>query len=174
MSKPPPLPPRAASVQVPPTPDEDPPEYQEFYHQPLENSWSAQDPRSRSTQSLVPEKGKDHGSKRTLLLIYIHGFMGNETSFQSFPAHVHNAVTVALADTHVIHTKIYPRYKSRRAIEYARDDFSEWYDYMLCSLSHCLRGKQPADGMLGFALMNHPPRTLFSSGTAWEAFWRLR
>ncbi|KAA6408039.1 MAG: hypothetical protein FRX48_08390 [Lasallia pustulata] len=126
MSRPPPLPPRAASIQVHSPPDENPPDYQEFYHQPLEHSWSAQDPRSRSTQSLVPAKNKDDGSKRTLLLIYIHGFMGNETSFQSFPAHIHNVVTVALADTHVIHTKIYPKYKSRRAIEHARDDFSEW------------------------------------------------
>lgn len=170
MSKPPPLPPRAASTQGQSAPDEDPPEYQEFYHQPLNHSWSAQDPRSRSTQSLVPARGKDDGSKRTLLLIYIHGFMGNETSFQSFPAHVHNVVTVALADTHVIHTKIYPKYKSRRAIEYARDVFSEWWDCVLCSLSDCLYGKLAADDVLGFVLMNHPQRTLSSSGTAWEAF----
>jgi hypothetical protein len=25
-----------------------------------------------------------------------------------------------------VHTKIYPRYKSRRPIEFARDDFSKW------------------------------------------------
>lgn len=52
--------------------------------------------------------------------------MGNETSFQSFPAHVHNLVTVKLEGSHVVHTKIYPKYKSRKAIEYARDAFSEW------------------------------------------------
>lgn len=61
-----------------------------------------------------------------MLLIYIHGFLGTETSFQSFPAHVHNLVTVTLADTHVVHTKVYPRYKSKKAIEFARDDFSNW------------------------------------------------
>ena len=158
MSQPPPLPPRAASIHLQSVPDEDPPEYEEFYHQPLEHSWSAQDPRSKSTQSLVPTKDKDNESKRTLLLIYIHGFMGNETSFQSFPAHVHNVVTVALAETHVIHTKIYPKYKSRRAVEYARDDFSEWYGYVLCSLPDCLGGSLAADDMVGFALMNHPRR----------------
>jgi len=59
-------------------------------------------------------------------LVYIHGFMGNETSFQSFPAHVHNLVTVKLAESHVVHTKIYPKYKSRKQIEFARDAFSEW------------------------------------------------
>ena len=52
--------------------------------------------------------------------------MGNETSFQSFPAHVHNLVTVKLEGSHVVHTKIYPKYKSRKAIEYARDAFGEW------------------------------------------------
>ena len=52
--------------------------------------------------------------------------MGNETSFQSFPAHVHNFVAVNLADTHHVHTKIYPRYKSRKAIEHACEDFSKW------------------------------------------------
>ena len=61
-----------------------------------------------------------------MLLVYIHGFMGNETSFQSFPAHVHNLLTITLAETHVVHIKIYPRYKSRKAIDFARDDFSTW------------------------------------------------
>lgn len=52
--------------------------------------------------------------------------MGNETSFQSFPAHVHNLMTVKLEGSHVVHTKIYPKYKSRKAIEFARDAFGEW------------------------------------------------
>ena len=88
--------------------------------------WSTRDPRSSSTQSLVPGASGSDTGKRTLLLIYIHGFMGNEASFQSFPAHVHNLVGVKIGDTHVVHTKSYPRYKSRRPIEHARDDFSSW------------------------------------------------
>lgn len=52
--------------------------------------------------------------------------MGNETSFKSFPAHVHNILTISLADTHVVHTKIYPRYQSRKNISFARDAFSNW------------------------------------------------
>jgi hypothetical protein len=91
----------------------------------ISEQWRSHDPRSSSTHSLVPsESGRD--GRRTLLLIYIHGFLGNETSFQSFPAHVHNLLTITLADTHVVHTKIYPRYKSRKAIDFARDDFSTW------------------------------------------------
>lgn len=120
---PPPLPPRQKTYAEPPSPFREP--NSNYHSQPLTYSWSAQDPRTSSTQSLVPEQ-HSLDNKRTLLLVYIHGFMGNETSFQSFPAHVHNFVTVNLADTHHVHTKIYPRYKSRKAIEHARDDFSRW------------------------------------------------
>lgn len=134
---PPPLPPRATINSLLDHPPDAPPPYTEIaptYHsQPLTNSWTAQDPRSSSTQSLVPhddpytdDAGNRTDGKRTLLLVYIHGFMGNETSFQSFPAHVHNLVTVKLEGSHVVHTKIYPKYKSRKAIEFARDAFSEW------------------------------------------------
>ena len=125
----PPLPPRVDTTPLPPF-EAAPPPYSEtvatYHSQPLTHSWSSQDPRSSSTQSLVPRDSTDGNGKRTLLLVYIHGFMGNETSFQSFPAHVHNLLTVKLADTHVVHTKIYPKYKSRKAIEFARDGFSEW------------------------------------------------
>lgn len=119
--RPPPLPPRTSSVAAPPPYTSDDARRSELISQ----QWKSHDPRSSSTHSLVPtESGRD--GRRTLLLVYIHGFMGNETSFQSFPAHVHNLLAIAVAETHVVHTKIYPRYKSRRAIEYARDDFSTW------------------------------------------------
>jgi len=87
--------------------------------------WHTNDPRSSSTQSLVPSLREKEG-KRTLLVIYIHGFMGNDSSFRSFPAHVHSFLREALVDTHVIHSKIYPRYKTYKAIEVARDNFSAW------------------------------------------------
>ncbi|KAL9075360.1 MAG: hypothetical protein Q9161_001737 [Pseudevernia consocians] len=138
---PPPLPPRATldshPEDPPDAPPDAPPPYTEtastYHSQPLTNSWTAQDPRSSSTQSLVPHddshadgEGNRTDGRRTLLLVYVHGFMGNETSFQSFPAHVHNLVTVKLQGSHVVHTKIYPKYKSRKAIEFARDAFSDW------------------------------------------------
>lgn len=101
-------------------------------------SWAGGDPRSSSTQSLLPEHLHRDG-RRTLLLVYIHGFIGNDTSFQKFPAHVHNLLTIALAETHVVHSKIYPRYKSRGAVQFARDDFSHWSVVCLdtCSESPC-------------------------------------
>ena len=83
------------------------------------------DSRASSTQSLQPVESAGE-NRRILLLIYIHGFLGDQTSFQSFPAHVHNLLTPALAATHVVYTKIYPRYKSRKNISFARDAFSNW------------------------------------------------
>lgn len=78
-----------------------------------------------STQSLLAPLDGDEG-KRKLLVVYIHGFMGNNSSFHSFPAHVHNFLKDLLAETHVIHSKIYPRYKTYHSIHVARDNFSNW------------------------------------------------
>lgn len=83
------------------------------------------DPRSSSSQSIRPVESAGE-NRRTLLIIYIHGFLGDETSFKSFPAHVHGLLTSALTATHVVYTKIYPRYKSRKNISFARDAFSAW------------------------------------------------
>lgn len=88
-----------------------------------------QDPRSSSTQSLVPSQSEyRNNGKRRLLLVYIHGYKGTDTSFQSFPAHVHHYLKRALAETHVVHSKIYPRYKTYKAMDLARDNFSAWLE----------------------------------------------
>lgn len=89
--------------------------------------WKSHDPRSSSTHSLTPTL-RDNEGRRTLLIVYIHGFMGNDSSFRSFPAHVHSYLKEALEETHVVHTKIYPRYKTYKAIDVARDNFSKWLE----------------------------------------------
>jgi pimeloyl-ACP methyl ester carboxylesterase len=61
-------------------------------------------------------------------LVYIHGFYGNDQSFQSFPAHVHNYLREALTETHAVHSKVYPRYKTYKSIDIARDNFSLWLE----------------------------------------------
>ena len=85
------------------------------------------DPRSSSQQSLVPDPATENTGLRRLLLVFIHGFQGNETSFRSFPAHLHNVLTITLSESHSVYTKIYPKYRSRDALEVARDNFSRWY-----------------------------------------------
>jgi pimeloyl-ACP methyl ester carboxylesterase len=89
--------------------------------------WRSWDPRNSSSQSLAPTLGDSNG-RRTLLVVYLHGFMGNDSSFRSFPAHVHSYLKEALEETHVVHTKIYPRYKTYKSIDVARDNFSKWLE----------------------------------------------
>ena len=123
---PPPIPPRQLSMQ-----DDEPPPPYSFHDanvsEPASETWTI-DRRGSTVDSISPSErpSERQDGLRTLLLIYIHGFMGNEMSFQGLPSHVHNILTAALAETHVVHTKIYPRYKSRKAIEFARNNFSEW------------------------------------------------
>ncbi|KAL8947393.1 MAG: hypothetical protein Q9222_006325 [Ikaeria aurantiellina] len=65
-------------------------------------------------------------SRRTLLLVYIHGFMGDEASFQSFPTHIHESISAKLSTTHMVRSIVYPKYKTRKKINVARDEFSVW------------------------------------------------
>jgi len=125
---PPPLPPRASSSRLTDY-NEAPPPYEAAVSGTdyLHVHQAGRDPRSSSTDSLVPSESNVQHGRRRLLLIYVHGFMGTEMSFQSFPAHVHNLLTALLVDTHVVHTKIYPTYRSKKHITFARDDFSRWY-----------------------------------------------
>ncbi|KAK8153705.1 hypothetical protein IWX90DRAFT_76609 [Phyllosticta citrichinensis] len=149
---PPPLPPRhsrSRSDKPHLTPDPNAP-----YSRGAEAGFH--DPRSSSTQSLLPESppAYHHDPRRTLLMVFVHGFMGDETSFQHFPAHIHNIVTLTLAETHAVHTKIYPRYRSRRRIEYATEEFSKWLqphlgpDTDVILLGHSMGGLLTADVVL--------------------------
>jgi len=106
-----------------------PPSYNEIMGSFAESSQmqtSSGDPRRLSTDSLFPAEHQDRNGRRKLLLVYIHGFMGDETSFQHFPAHVHSYLAALVAESHVVHTKIYPRYRSKNRIDFARDDFGRW------------------------------------------------
>ncbi|KAL7936687.1 hypothetical protein V8C35DRAFT_296146 [Trichoderma chlorosporum] len=129
---PPPLPPRSNSQFPPPPPYSAIDESRASLASPDQQGpqillSKVRDPRTSSLQSLVPSNS-DSDTRRTLLLIYIHGFYGNDQSFQSFPAHVHNFLREALSETHAVHSKIYPRYKTYKAIDIARDNFSAWLE----------------------------------------------
>ncbi|KAI0445483.1 hypothetical protein F4803DRAFT_156214 [Xylaria telfairii] len=113
------------------------------------------DPRTSSTQSLTPSLPPyEEIERRKLLVIYVHGFMGNDTSFQSFPAHVHKHLKLALSDSHVVHSKIYPRYKTYKSIDVARDNFSQWLEPLespqtdIILVGHSMGGLLAADVVL--------------------------
>ena len=53
--------------------------------------------------------------------------MGNETSFQSFPPHLHNLLSTTLEYLGwSVHTKVYPKFKTRHGISIATERFSKW------------------------------------------------
>ncbi|CAG7935797.1 unnamed protein product [Penicillium nalgiovense] len=104
-----------------------------------------------STLSLPCPGGYQTTEKRRLLLIYIHGFMGSEASFLDLPLHVHDLLTVSLAESHVVYTRMYPRYKSQGEMQVAVNQFSAWLspheadDLDVILLGHSLGGILAAD-----------------------------
>lgn len=85
---------------------------------------------SHSSLSLPRPGGSQVTEKRRLLLVYIHGFMGSEASFHDLPLHVHDLLTSSLSESHVVYTRMYPRYKSQGEINTAVNQFSAWYVIM--------------------------------------------
>lgn len=108
------------------------------------------DPRTRSTESIPPvppphkyfspkppiqesyESQARNSSlikKRNLLLVYIHGFLGSTASFNHFPSHLHNLLSYLLSAScphYTVHTKVYPRFKTRYSIGDAAEMLSQW------------------------------------------------
>ncbi len=131
MALPPPLPPRqpaqSPSPASPPQHDNDGLLSPSVVGLGYSTKLDASDPRTSSSQSLIAP-AVEFDTRRSLLVVYIHGFYGNDQSFRSFPAHVHAFLTELLSETHIVHSKIYPRYKTYRAIRVARDNFSTWLE----------------------------------------------
>ncbi|EWC44240.1 hypothetical protein DRE_01066 [Drechslerella stenobrocha 248] len=118
------------------------------------------DLRSSSTASLLPPPSAvedirtGRSTARTLLCVFIHGFVGDETSFRSFPAHFHELLTILVQDTHVVHTKVYPKFKTRDRIGLAVANFSRWLSQFespttdIVLLGHSMGGLLAADTVL--------------------------
>ena len=152
------LPPRMTSASTNDYTDAPPPYASIASTDPWSSTPSFLSSETLTPTTSVPEASSVH---RKLLLVYIHGFMGTETSFRSFPAHVHSLLKTVLADTHVLQTKIYPHYQSRDALSVSRDALASWLaphsndpstDIIL--LTHSMGGLFTAD----FALLPPPSR----------------
>jgi pimeloyl-ACP methyl ester carboxylesterase len=118
----------------------------------------ANDPRISSSQSLVSPGANQNDGRRKLLLIYIHGFMGDETSFRSFPAHVHNILSITLQESHTIHSKVYPHYRSRRPIKDAVEDFSTWLEPHESPMTDVILLAHSMGGLLAADVVLLPPK----------------
>jgi hypothetical protein len=63
--------------------------------------------------------------KRVLLLCFIHGFKGNDDTFQSFPEDLKQTLSSNLGENH-IESVVYPRYETKGELAEATAAFVEW------------------------------------------------
>lgn len=64
--------------------------------------------------------------KKTLLLVFIHGFKGSDDTFHNFPAHLAQLLRHALPKVQVIQIT-YPKYETRGHLHECVARFKEWY-----------------------------------------------
>ncbi|RMZ85650.1 hypothetical protein DV737_g639, partial [Chaetothyriales sp. CBS 132003] len=71
--------------------------------------------------------------RKTLLLVYIHGFHGGDDTFAAFPAHLSGLVSRALPNIDVL-TEVYPRFKTRGELGECVARFREWLENKVIDL----------------------------------------
>ncbi|KAK5006033.1 hypothetical protein LTR28_006976 [Elasticomyces elasticus] len=64
--------------------------------------------------------------KKTLLLVFIHGFKGGENTFATFPEHIRVLLSHALPKLSVV-SLVYPRFETRGHLDECVGQFKEWY-----------------------------------------------
>ncbi|KAK4962304.1 hypothetical protein LTR66_012715, partial [Elasticomyces elasticus] len=63
--------------------------------------------------------------KKTLLLVFIHGFKGGENTFATFPEHIRVLLSHALPKLSVV-SLVYPRFETRGHLDECVGQFKEW------------------------------------------------
>ncbi|GAM89061.1 hypothetical protein ANO11243_070950 [Dothideomycetidae sp. 11243] len=63
--------------------------------------------------------------RKTLLLVFIHGFKGGEDTFAKFPEHLQTLVSDALPNLNVL-TAVYPKFETRGDLHDCVARFKEW------------------------------------------------
>ncbi|KZT38422.1 hypothetical protein SISSUDRAFT_1046968 [Sistotremastrum suecicum HHB10207 ss-3] len=97
---------------------------------------------------------------RTLHLIYIHGFQGDQTSFQAFPTDLHSYLEDKLGLGVELKSSLYPTYKSRRPIREATSNFLTWLSTQptgdVILFGHSMGGLLAAEAAVAHA--HHKPK----------------
>ncbi|CAK7272418.1 hypothetical protein SEPCBS119000_005115 [Sporothrix epigloea] len=65
---------------------------------------------------------------RILLLCFVHGFKGDDATFQTFPNDLKNAVAALVPDSVRVETVVYPRYETTGELAAASQKFLEWLE----------------------------------------------
>ncbi|RDB17313.1 hypothetical protein Hypma_001663 [Hypsizygus marmoreus] len=86
-------------------------------------------------------------------LVYVHGFQGNDTTFQSFPTDLHQYLSTQISDRLglTLRTSLYPTYRSVKPISFATKNFLEWLSTQppgpVILLGHSMGGLLAADAV---------------------------
>ncbi|KII91625.1 hypothetical protein PLICRDRAFT_38433 [Plicaturopsis crispa FD-325 SS-3] len=88
-------------------------------------------------------------SQTLLHLVYIHGFQGNDTTFQSFPTDLQQYLADRIPPRLKVQSSLYPTYKSVKPISFATQNFIEWLSTQppgpVILLGHSMGGLLAAD-----------------------------
>ena len=73
----------------------------------------------------APASGSSTNTKRVLLLCFIHGFKGNDDTFQHFPEDLKRTIASNLDDNH-IESVVYPKYETKGELAQSTEAFLGW------------------------------------------------
>lgn len=93
--------------------------------------------------------------RKTLLLVFIHGFKGSDNTFGQFPSDLRNLVSSAIPEIDV-HSIQYPRYETRGDLRECVARFKEWLQNKVIDLEVANRTPSPTvDPSVRVILVGH-------------------
>ncbi|KAL4915134.1 hypothetical protein BDW62DRAFT_203986 [Aspergillus aurantiobrunneus] len=80
--------------------------------------------------------------KKTLLLVFIHGFKGGDDTFGNFPQHLQSIISRKLPSISVA-SLVYPKYETRGSLQESVNAFREWLQNQVIDLEVSNRTASP-------------------------------
>ncbi|KAK7959215.1 uncharacterized protein PG986_004069 [Apiospora aurea] len=93
---------------------------------------------------------------RTLLLCFIHGFKGDDDTFQNFPLDLKKEVSTKLPD-HNVESVVFPKYETKGELKQSTELFLDWLKERVMEVrkAHSEKPWPPNDRSVGVILVAH-------------------